>query len=227
MVSRTFALASRGRHALAGYDLCDLTHCQLYRGQPDDLDAARDAVKKTEALVLLVGGVALKPAFFHSSCGGSTSKALDVFSEEGAGTAVSDTSRDGPLCRGAPGFSWTWSVSRVELAAALGANPEVESPAFESLRRDEGGRVLQLRAFGKRYSGPELASSVGRVFGWQALRSLRVSMQQSEGMLHFKGQGVGHGVGLCQQGARTLASQGADLRAILSRYFPDCQLRGF
>ena len=52
-------------------------------------------------------------------------------------------------------------------------------------------------------------------------------MDQVEGTLHFKGQGLGHGVGLCQIGARAMATRGADAKGILGRYFPDCQIRSF
>jgi stage II sporulation protein D len=227
IVSRTFALASRRRHELHGYDLCDLAHCQVFRGHDEESPATRAAVKKTAGQVLLVGGVVLKPAFFHSACGGGTSKAIDVFGEEGAGAAVSDTGKDGPLCKDAEGFAWEWSVPRLELAAALNANPDSELSAFEILRRDGSGRVLQLKSFGKRYSGIEFSSKVGRVFGWQSLKSLRVTMEQVEGLIRFKGQGLGHGVGLCQQGAKALAAKGADWKSILGKYFPDCQIRAF
>lgn len=227
IVSRTFALASRGRHGPSGYDLCDLAHCQAYRGHQEESDSSRAAVKKTDGQVLLVGGVVLKPAFFHSACGGGTSKAMDVFGEEGAGAAISDTTKDGPLCKDAPDFAWEWTIPRTELATALGANPLGDISAFEILRRDTSGRVLQLKSFGKRYSGPEFSSRIGRMFGWQVFRSMKVSMDQVEGVLHFKGQGLGHGVGLCQLGARAMASKGADAKAILGKYFPDCQVRAF
>ena len=227
IVSRTFALASRGRHAQNGYDLCDLAHCQVFRGHEPESAAARAAVKKTAAQVLLVGGVVLRPAFFHSACGGGTSKAIDVFGEEGAGGGVSDTGKDGPMCKDAEGFNWQWSVERIELAAALNANAQTDLSAFEVLRRDPSNRVLQLKSFGKRYTGVEFASKVGRVFGWQTLKSLRVTMEQVEGLIRFKGQGLGHGAGLCQQGAKAMAAKGADAKAILARYFPDCQVRSF
>jgi stage II sporulation protein D len=227
IVSRTFALSSRGRHKEAGYDLCDLAHCQVFRGHDEESAAGRAAVKKTATQVLLVGGVVLKPAFFHSACGGGTSKAIDVFGEEGAGGGVSDTGKDGPLCKDAENFAWEWSIERMALAAALGANPQGDISAFEILRRDGSGRVLQLKSFGKRYSGAEFASKIGRSFGWQVFRSLRVTMEQVEGLIRFKGQGLGHGVGLCQQGAKALAGKGADAKAILGKYFPDCQIRGF
>ncbi len=227
IVSRTFALASRGRHTQAGHDLCDLAHCQLFPGREVESAAVRLAVKKTAGQVLLVGGVVLKPAFFHSACGGGTSKALDVFGEEGAGAAIRDTGPDGPWCKDADGFAWEWSVERLALATALNANPNSDLSSFEVLRRDGSGRVLQLKSFGTRYTGPQFASRIGRSFGWRALRSLRVTMEQVEGLIRFKGQGLGHGVGLCQQGSKAMAAKGLDSKTILSRYFPDCQIRGF
>jgi len=227
IVSRTFALASRGRHAQAGYDLCDLAHCQVFRGHDEESAAARTAVKKTAGQVLLVGGVVLRPAFFHSACGGGTSKAIEVFLEEGAGGGVSDTGKDGPQCKDAEGFAWEWSVERTELAAALNSNPQGDASAFEVLRRDGSGRVIQLKSFGRRYSGVEFSSKIGRAFGWQVLKSLHVTVEQVEGMIRFKGQGLGHGVGLCQQGAKAMAAKGGESKAILARYFPDCQIRVF
>lgn len=222
IVSRTFALTGRGRHAKAGYHLCDLTHCQWYRGLEAD-PKSMEAVKKTKGQVLLVGGIALKPTHFHAACGGHTSSASDVFHEAGAGAAVSDATKDGPACKGAPDFAWTWQADRVELAKALGAKPEGD--AFVPLARDRSGRVLEVLAFGKRMDGGEFSSRVGHVFGWQALRSLKVTAQEVESTLTFTGTGLGHGVGLCQHGALALAAKGWDAKKLLLRYFPDCQVR--
>lgn len=224
VVSRTFALASRHRHEGNQYDVCDLAHCQVFRGTGEAGAAARAAVKKTSGQVLLVGGVVLRPAFFHSSCGGGTSTARDVFGDEGAGAAVKDATKDGPACRGAPQFEWEFEASRGELAAALGRSDTSGEGAFEVLRRDGSGRVLQLKSFGKRFTGSEFLSKVGRAFGWQKVRSLHVSATEVEGTVKFKGQGLGHGVGLCQHGARALAEQGATAAQLLSRYFPDCKV---
>ncbi|MEN3186592.1 MAG: SpoIID/LytB domain-containing protein [Atribacterota bacterium] len=41
----------------------------------------------------------------------------------------------------------------------------------------------------------------------------------------FEGRGWGHGVGLSQWGAVGMAQEGYDFRAILSHYFPGCELR--
>ncbi|MER2564154.1 MAG: SpoIID/LytB domain-containing protein [Myxococcaceae bacterium] len=223
IISRTFALSGRQRHERAGYHLCDLTHCQWYRGLEPDLKAAEAAVAKTKGQVLLVGGIALKPAFFHSSCGGRTSSAQDVFHEVGAGPGIDDATKDGAACREAPDFEWSWQADRVELAKALGLKPEGE--AFVPLSRDKAGRVLEVTAFGKRMDGAEFSSRVGRVFGWQSLKSLKVTAEEVESTITFRGRGLGHGVGLCQYGARALATKGWDAKKLLLRYFPDCQVR--
>jgi len=222
IVSRTFALASRGRHGAAGYDLCDLAHCQVYRGKSKNAPAA-NAVRTTKGQVLLVGGVVLKPAFFHSSCGGATSRALDVFGEEGAGAAINDSGKEGPMCKAAPDFTWDWEIDRVELARGLNLRPE--GAAMEVLRRDSSGRVVQLKSFGARFSGNEFLARIGQAFGLQSVRSMKMSAEEAEGAVRFHGTGLGHGSGLCQEGAKAIATQGGNAKQILQRYFPDCQVR--
>jgi stage II sporulation protein D len=222
IVSRTYALSGRDRHERAGYHLCDLTHCQWYRGAQAEL-AATEAVQKTKGQVLMVGGIALKPTFFHAACGGRTSTSADVFHVAGAGPGVDDGTKDGTACREAPEFAWSWSADRLELAKALGLKPEGD--AFVPLARDKGGRVLEVTTFGKRMDGGEFSSRIGRAFGWQSLKSLKVTATEVESTVTFTGTGLGHGVGLCQHGTRALAAKGWDAKKLLLRYFPDCQIR--
>ena len=85
--------------------------------------------------------------------------------------------------------------------------------------------MLELAAFNQRFDGGEFVSRVGRAFGWQSLRSLRVSAVEAEGVVTFTGTGLGHGVGLCQHGAKALAEKGADAMSVLKTYFPECRVR--
>lgn len=222
IVSRTFAVTAQRRHERAGYHLCDLAHCQLYRGG-DVPPEASAAVKKTAGQVLLIGGIVLKPAFFHSSCGGHTSRAVDVFGEDGAGSAVSDIEKvGGPRC-GGEDFAWSFEAEKVDFAKALNVQPN--GRALEPLNRDAGGRVLEVRVFGKRFSSGEFLSRVGRTFGWQAVRSMKFSVSETDTLIRLEGTGLGHGVGLCQLGARSLAEKGVDAKGILLRYFPESQIK--
>lgn len=212
VVSRTFALGSGQRHKKYGYDLCDLTHCQVYRGTAAS-EAARSAVKATEGALLWVGGVKLLPAYFHASCGGHTSLSIDVFGESASGSAVADTDMD----------PWEFSVSKAELARALGHKNE--GAPFESLRRDSAGRHLELRTFGQRYSGNVFLAKVTRALGFSTLKSLKFSTRVIEETVEFRGTGRGHGVGFCQVGGRAAAVAGAGTEAILKRYFPESVVR--
>ncbi len=225
VVSRTFALASRGRHEKDGYDLCDLTHCQLYKGLDEISATADDASKRTRGEVLLWGGIGLKPAFFHAACGGHTSKASDVFGEgaEGVGPGISDSGKDGPACKEAPEFKWSFEIERGDMAKGLNLAPEGQS--FEPLRRDAAGRVLELKAFGRRFRGAEFMSAMGRAFGWRTIRSMKVTAEEVENLVRFNGVGHGHGVGLCQLGAKSMALKGLSRKQILQKYFPDCTVR--
>ena len=222
IVSRTFAITAQRRHAGAGYQLCDLTHCQLYRGRGDAGSDAEVAVKKTAGQVLLIGGIVLKPTFYHSSCGGHTSTANDVFGEVAAGSAVSDVENGAPRCQGVD-LKWSFAVEKNELAVALSVQPS--GTALEALRRDSGGRILEVRSFGKRFSGGEFLSRMGRAFGWRAVRSLKFTTSETDTTLRLDGAGSGHGVGLCQLGARSLAEKGVDAKGILTRYFPESQIK--
>jgi stage II sporulation protein D len=218
VVSRTYALAGRGRHEAAGYDLCDLTHCQLYRGRDDERAESDLAVAATQHEVLRHSGT-LEPTFFHSACGGATSSPADVFKEPFKQPGVLDVdARKKPLCAESPNSKWTWDVPRARLASALGV--PAEGPAFEAARRDPQGRVLELKSFGVPLTGTAFQARVGRALGFETLKSMKVRVTEDGGVVRFQGDGLGHGVGMCQFGARELARQGRDYRAILHHYFP-------
>jgi stage II sporulation protein D len=220
VVSRTFALGSRKRHG--DHDLCDLTHCQSFAGLTVQRPAALEAVRRTQGLVLLAGGVTLEPTFFHAACGGHTSRPIDVFHVRSAAPGVSDVLGGKPLCATAPDFAWSVTVDRLELARALGTGGD--GNVFEPLRRDEARRVIELRAFGRRFSGADFLSRVGRAFGWRSVRSLKLDTEEVDQQVRFSGTGLGHGVGLCQHGARALAERGQDGQAILGHYFPHARV---
>lgn len=220
VVSRTFALTAK-RHGSHGYNLCDLAHCQVYRGADASADA-NAAVKNTANQVLLIGGIVLKPAFFHSSCGGHTSSAADVFGEDATGSAVSDIENGEPRCK-TNDFNWSFETTQPEFAKAFNVKPV--GTAVEPLRRDKAGRLIELRVFGKRMSGQSFLSQAGRAFGWQSVRSAKFTASETDTSVVLKGTGLGHGVGLCQLGAKALAERGVDAKGILARYFPESQVK--
>ena len=61
---------------------------------------------------------------------------------------------------------------------------------------------------------------VGRVLGWNLLKSSRFEVSRSGANFVFRGSGFGHGLGLCQEGAHVMAARGASYQRILEKYFP-------
>lgn len=66
--------------------------------------------------------------------------------------------------------------------------------------------------------------AVGRRLGWSAVPSNTFQAQKSDTDVILEGVGQGHGVGLCQRGARAMAEDGADFREIIIHYFPNTSL---
>ena len=66
--------------------------------------------------------------------------------------------------------------------------------------------------------------SVDRRLGWNAVPSNNFSARNDDTQVFLEGTGQGHGIGLCQRGAKAMAEEGASFRAILSHYFPNTVL---
>ena len=212
VVTRTWALAHAGRHGEA--DACDLTHCQLYRGER--AEEADRAARRTAGRVLSSDG-ALLPAFFHAACGGHTASARDVFGEAGP-AGVPDVGPSGKAWCSEPG--WGATLGRSRLARALGLQ---DRGGVQVLRRSADGRAAEVEAFGQRMAGPLFVARVGRALGYGTLRSARFRVEADGAQMRFEGDGRGHGVGYCQAGGAARARAGQGWEALLRAYFPDAR----
>ena len=62
--------------------------------------------------------------------------------------------------------------------------------------------------------------------GYTRLLSTLFDITQEDAELWFRGKGAGHGVGLCQWGAKGMADAGRSYQEILEFYYPGAQLTG-
>nr|WP_278244913.1 SpoIID/LytB domain-containing protein [Fervidicella metallireducens] len=60
-----------GRHRSSGYDVCDGTHCQVYRGYNEGYDKVIKAVEETRGVILVYGN-SLVNTYYSASNGGYT-----------------------------------------------------------------------------------------------------------------------------------------------------------
>lgn len=209
VLSRTLAMRG-GDHP--SRRLCDLTHCQVYAGErrPEAVQVALD----TRGRVLTYRGSLIQP-LFHSTCGGERASNAAIF-----GGAALPYLQDGadPYCGISPhATAWSVRVLDSELARALG-RPRIE--AVQVLMQTEGGWVAQMAVDGKPMTGYRFWQAVGRELGWGLLKSMRFTVRSDGNAYVFEGKGLGHGVGLCQWGAKGQAERGIPYARILASYFP-------
>ena len=60
-----------------------------------------------------------------------------------------------------------------------------------------------------------------RRLGWGTIPGDDFRTRDQGGMIVVEGVGQGHGIGLCEAGARAMAASGADFRQILAHYYPN------
>jgi stage II sporulation protein D len=104
-----------------------------------------------------------------------------------------------------------------DLAAALGL---AEIHALEIARRTASGRAWKLQSDAGLIDAEQLHLRVGRLKGWNLLRSRAYDVAAMETHVRFEGAGTGHGVGLCQVGAEQRGKAGQKAEEILEAYFP-------
>ncbi len=230
IVSRTYALANMGRHRAEGFDLCDGTHCQVFRplAEPGiEAEAVRRAVAATSGLVLAYEGRPIQ-ALFHADCGGHTAAAASVWGREGEPylAGVPDW-----FCSRARTAPWTFEADGATLARALAANPAMDvGPRLERAdvaERDASGRATQVALAGSRavtVRAEAFRAAVMAGLGDRSLRSTRFSVTRDGDRFVFAGTGFGHGAGLCQAGALERVRAGLSPAAVLAHYYPGTRL---
>jgi stage II sporulation protein D len=66
--------------------------------------------------------------------------------------------------------------------------------------------------------------AVNRRLGWSTVRSNNFRVHREDGDVLLQGTGEGHGIGLCQRGAKGMAEGGSTFREIIGHYFPNTAL---
>ncbi len=225
--ARTYTLyqmQTQGNHDQA--DVCtDSTCCQAYIDQASAADnwgtmaetyasRIRAAVQSTNGETIDYGGAPIL-AVFHSSSATQTRQAGDVWvSDLPYLQSVSSPETSETV----PDYQTQVTYSLTELAALLqSAVPQGDfsTPGETWLSNpvvEEGGSVQTLSVGGVTVTGTALRTAL-------SLRSACFTWHCQDDAMVFTVTGYGHGVGLSQYGANTMAQQGADYLEILNHYY--------
>ncbi len=220
VAARTFTIANRGRHAREGYDVCDTTHCQVVR---PSTPVTRSAALASAGRLLLASGA---PAyvFYSALCGGRPERASEVW--PGA-IDYGELAHEDDACQGEPPWASDIPASGLERALRAAGFRGSRLRELRVVQQNASGRVTRLRIDGfspNEISGQDLRMAVGRVLGWQHLRSTIFDLRRTSAGYRFAGRGFGHGVGLCVIGAGHRAARGESVDDILGFYYPGLQI---
>jgi len=224
VISRTYALHNRGRHASDGYDLCNVSHCQVYGGQGSERDTIDRAVNATRGEVIVHGGE-LVGAVFHSNCGGATEESDAVW--EGGPSPYLKSVRCG-YCRGNPRYQWRAEIDPAKAARQLraGGVDVGELKYVKILSRSRSGRAETVRVAGTKGHADMKSNRFRILMDSRVIRSTQwTALSCRRNVWRFEGRGWGHGVGLCQWGAKAMAEKGWDHGDILRYYYKHISLQ--
>ncbi len=218
IVARTFVLSRRS--AGRAYDVVAGDRDQQYGGIAIEAAPVTAAVEATSGQILTSNGAAAS-VFFSACCGGHTANNAETWGGTPlpylAGVVC-------PHCTGAPDYRWSDRVARERVERALVAR--LAGRPIRDMRIgsvDSSGRAKTF-AFSDGAQAIEIAAGDVRArIGASVLRSTfvtRVGLEEASAVIVLEGAGRGHGVGLCQWGARAMGMRGSRAADILAWYFP-------
>lgn len=215
ILCRTFALKNLHRHESEGFHLCDGVHCQAYKGRHlwnEDVEIGGEV---TNGLVLTDPDSVLLNAVYHSNSGGETRGAAQVWlREEPCLRPILDA-----FSLGQPNAEWEKRIPLQDWLTYLGgkdilSEKLVDTSALELVMEHRQGYYCP---FGDSLGLSEIRRD------WN-LRSDFFDITRSGMDLLLQGRGYGHGVGLSQEGAMTMARKGYHYKEILNYYYHNIRI---
>lgn len=217
VVARTYAVFQREARKNCGYQLESTVQDQVYDGSDGEDSRAVRGVRETAGEVLTYNGKVIQ-AFFHSSCGGHTEASENVWS---VGLPYL-RGVDCKYCLSSPSVSWEQNLSIKKLESLL-KKGGYDVPGLRGiipLSRSRSGRITALSILYERGSRCIPAVDFRKAIGYGVIKSTIFDVRICGENAVFTGVGYGHGVGLCQWGAKKRAEEGFGYREILLYYYP-------
>jgi len=222
IVARTYAAYQRSVAGGKPYQIVATTAHQLFAGRVSPTSPSWNAVQDTAGQVLRWEGE-LFPAFYHSESGGYTEDPRTVFAARNIPALKPVVC---PFSTGSPHYYWSLDVRLGELTDILrkgGVDVGLVS-AIEVTERTPSLRASVVTVRGTRGAVRVRGNDLRRMVGFETLKSTLFAVAIDGEAAHFAGRGYGHGVGLCQWGAKGMAEQGHPARRILEFYYPGATL---
>jgi stage II sporulation protein D len=225
VAARSYAIYQQQHPKYQHFDVLSTTTSQVYAGLDGEANTTQAATQATAGQVLNYQGKIIE-SVFHAASGGHTENSEDIWM------------RAVPYLRGvpdfdqsAPVFQWNLMLTATQLRQRIPGIGEIVS--MTPVKTTPTGRIRTIRIQGSRGSLLMKGSDVRRALG---LRSTHFTAKPEFGTVaggkstrpvafQLVGQGSGHGLGLSQWGAYSLALQGKSYQDILTHYFRGVSLK--
>ncbi len=217
VIARTYALYQKTMAGNSNFDLTSSVLHQAYKGSTADARIAY-AVMNTEGEVLYYNGKLIE-ALYHSTSGGKTEEAAEVFGKSYPYMKPVESN-----CEISPYWMWERKipVEEIEKALGLAGVTGIKITSFTVTKRVKTVDVMYSKG-----SMQVKATDLRRLLGWSRLPSTNFQVSRDNGNFVFEGKGYGHGVGLCQWSALQMARDGKTYKEILSFFYPGTVIKQY
>jgi len=208
----------------SNFDLYNDTRSQMYKGAGTVYDSVRKAVEGTQGQVLTYKGD-LFNTYYHANCGGGTddakiwtgSSATTIKPLQGASCKTDTHSKS---------YSWKVTVPSSSINSFVNKNGLAGNiKKIKIDQRTHSKRAVTLQFTTSKGSKNLSCAKFRLAVGAGLLKSCKItSISKSSSGFVFEGHGFGHGIGMCQDGAKGMAENGKTYKQILANYFPDSKL---
>ncbi|HLW37970.1 MAG TPA: SpoIID/LytB domain-containing protein [Candidatus Eremiobacteraceae bacterium] len=222
IVARTYAVGHLGAHDDLGFDLHAGDRDQAYNGMQAESQPVVDAVDATRNVVMIYRNH-LAQAYYSACDGGYTSDGRALGDPQPYLQAVRD-----PYCPLSPYMHWNATIPLAQFVATLNARGLLAPPLLTREMRDiragavdASGRLETVILVTTRGTYSLEGTQFRALVGNSVMKSTKIATLALDGaLIRASGAGYGHGVGMCQLGARGMADAGLGVYAIINFYYP-------
>ncbi|MEF3280207.1 MAG: SpoIID/LytB domain-containing protein [Elusimicrobiota bacterium] len=224
VAARTYTLKSIDKNA--EYDMTNTTSHQVYTGFENISPQIISAVNETRGEVLSYKDDIFY-AYYHANSGGHTTTPSGAWNSNVILPlkGVSD-----PYYKYSRNAKWYIYITNLDILRFINKNGygATKVKDIKIYSKDRSGRAIKLLFKTDRGNIKLEAKDFRNFIGTYDLKSTFITkIEKLASGYKFYGKGWGHGVGLCQDGARFMADKGYNYKKILSFYYPGSKIIDF
>ena len=222
LAARTYALFKIRQNGKKDFDVVASTKDQVYKGRAGADGPAGRAVDETRDQILTYRDEPIQAVFF-STAAGPTEDAMNVWALDLPYLKGVEC----PFDMNSPYFQWRTDVWLPLLEQRLREEgfPVGVIATLDPASYTKAGRVSTVRILHSDGVLNVKGEDLRRVVGYPVLLSTQFEFEVVGLQVQFTGRGAGHGVGMCQWGAKELAEKGYSADAIVRYYYPGAEIR--